>query len=119
MNWTTNRQLATLVRDRLRQFLLRRVGLKNEFSIFRADLNFGAGLDVAAQNLFRQRIFQEALDRASHGPGAVIWIVTFFDHQLVRQVVENDLHFFRFEATFPFFLLKLDNLESMRSLSPA
>ena len=82
----------------------------------RGDLNFGAGLDVAAQNFFRQRVFQEALNRAPHRPRAVIWIETFFDHELVRQIVENDLHLLGFEANFHLFHLKIDNPQQMRFL---
>src|SRR5205807_8860093 len=37
-------------------------------------------------------------------------------HKLVRQVVENDLHFLSFQANLHLFHLKIDNLQEVRLL---
>src|SRR2546430_6790631 len=107
---------AVLFSNRLREFLLAHVGLENQFSILRRDLDFGAGLNVAAQNFFGQWIFEITLDRASHRSRAVIRVVTFFDHELMRQIIENDLHFLGLQANLHLLYLQIDNLEEVRFL---
>src|SRR5205085_11705179 len=99
-----------------RQFLFRNVRLENKFSVLGGDSNYAARLHVAAQTFFRERIFEVTLDRATHRTRAVIRVVTFLDHELVRGAVQNDLDLFRFQARFHFLDLKIDNLEQVRFL---
>src|SRR6266446_8405959 len=47
--------------------------------------NMIAGEHLAVQDLQRQRILHQSLNRASQRPGAVCWVVTFAHQQLLRR----------------------------------
>src|SRR5437660_1657979 len=55
---------------------------EHELIVLGADLDGFAVMEGAFQDLFRQRIFQEALDRPAHRTRAVLRVVPFADEEV-------------------------------------
>ena len=88
--------------------------VEGQFSVRRCDFDAVARFDVAFEQFFRERIFEISFNRAAHRTRAIIRIVTFFNHELVRRGIEHDLDLFRFDPDLHLRHLKIDNAHEMR-----
>jgi len=91
-----------------------RRGAKDEFAVFGDDFNGIAALNIAAEEFFRERIFEIALDRAAHGARSVLRVVAFFNKEFFRAFCQLDVNFLRFDPGQNFFRFQIDNLEQLR-----
>src|SRR5713101_6970826 len=88
--------------------------VESQFSFGRRDLDAVARFNVASEQFFREWILEVTFHCAAHRTRAVIWIVTFFDHELVRRGVEHDLDLFQLEPALYLRHLKIDNAHQVR-----
>src|SRR6185436_17077650 len=82
--------------------------------VLHRDLDRIAVVEVALQDLFRERVLEETLDGPAHRTRAVSRVVTLLDQEVLRFLVENKLQFPTFKALHNLDHFQIQNLDKVR-----
>ena len=73
-----------------------------------------AGFDVAAEQFFRERIFEKTFHRTTHWSGAVLGIISFVDEKFLRALLKLDVNVLGFDAHEHFVDFQINDAQQLR-----